>query len=625
MKKIKGKTHNKGIIVRHREPVNYPLMAVLAVLAGYVGFRVGGVMESGAGIEKLTNLDFLVTSKYIVFNMRTAAFAFCSALLAAGGLSLYVSKLHMTLKNEIYGSAEWGSPKDAMARRAGDGTSPEHNILMTNTEWFERKNGANRNTILLGRPGTGKSRYFFKPNILNAEGTIVITDPKGEILRDCGYSLLQKGYTIKALNIEEKFKSNHYNPFAYIKRKEPKPGSNEKGEIMEDDVMSLIDTIFKNTKGDMDTTSGDPFWEKAEMIFLQALFYYVLLSGEYSYEEQNFAAVLSLIEEATPDESGHSKLEGRFNEWEKRDPNNIGVHQWKLFMNSAGSPKTMSTIVLTASARLGPLNIKEVAELVSDDDMELDRMGKPGDEGRIAYFIITNPGDSAFNFIASIFYSQVFKVIDYNAKQNSGSCATPVDLYMDEWAQLGTIPRFVEQLAYVRGLNVGIVVGLQSLDQLKKKEKDSWQTVLDCCDYTLFLGSMSKDTLEYMVAMLGKQTYDSKSVTEGKNGSSNVSQVGRELATIDELRQMPKGKCILLASGLPPFYSDVFNLEKHPDYHDLYEPWKKGNPENDKKYYDHYSMCLKRRELLKKLSALAGVTFEDAKRKKKVIGSYTAI
>lgn len=620
------KTKNKGIIVKHREPVNYPLIAVLIALAAYGGFRVGGVIESDAGLEAIASPAFLISPKYLVVDGMTLISALFCGFLAAGALFVYEEHKYMTLRHDIYGSAEWGTPEDARPRRAGDGSMPEHNVLMTNTEWFERKNGANRNTILLGRPGTGKSRYFFKPNILNAEGTIVITDPKGEILRDCGHSLVDKGYTIKALNIEEKYKSNHYNPFAYIKRKSPPPGSppGTKGEIMEDDVMSLIDCIFKNTKGDMDSTSGDPFWEKAEMIFLQALFYYVLLSGKYDYEHQNFAAVLELIEMATPDENGHSALADKFDAWEKEDPNNIGIHQWKLFMNSAGSPKTMATIVLTASARLGPLNLKEVADLVSDDDMELDRMGKAGDEGKIAYFIITNPGDSAFNFIASIFYSQVFKVIDYNAKQNSGSCATPVDLYMDEWAQLGTIPRFVEQLAYVRGLNVGIVVGLQSLDQLKKKEKDAWQTALDCCDYTLFLGSMSKETLEYISSMLGKQTFDKANVTISKSGSTSYDTVGRELATVDELRQMPKGKCILLASGLPPFYSDVFDLEKHPDYHELYEPWKKGNPDNDAKYYDHYTMCIKKRDALHRLSEATGgkISFTEKKPAEKTPASY---
>lgn len=620
----------RGIIVKHREPVNYPLIISLIALAAYAGFRVGGILEDDAGLGLIASPAFLISSKHIVFSGLTVGLAAFCGFASAGALFVYEDHKQMTLKNDIYGSAEWGRPEDAKGRRYGDGTKPEHNILMTNTEWFERKNGANRNTILLGRPGTGKSRYFFKPNILNAEGTIVITDPKGEILRDCGHSLLVKGYTIKALNIEEKFKSNHYNPLAYIKRKDPPPGSPKgtKGEIMEDDVMSLIDCIFKNTKGDMDSTSGDPFWEKAEMIFLQALFYYVLLSGKYTYEQQNFAAILDLIEKATPDENtGQSELNALFDEWEQRDPTNIGIHQWKLFQNSAGSPKTMATIVLTASARLGPLNIKEVADLVSDDDMELDRMGKAGDEGKIAYFIITNPGDSAFNFIASIFYTQVFKIIDYNAKQNSGSCATPVDLYMDEWAQLGTIPRFVEQLAYVRGLNVGIVVGLQSLDQLKKKEKDAWQTALDCCDYTLFLGSMSKETLEYMSAMLGKQTFDKHSRNLGKQGGGTTDTVGRDLATVDELRQMPKGKCILLASGLPPFYSDVYDLEKHPDYGDLYEPWKKGNPDNDAKYYDHYTMGLKKHDALKKLTQATGglVTFHEEKAIKSVPYEYSVM
>lgn len=327
------------------------------------------------------------------------------------------------------------------------------------------------------------------------------------------------------------------------------------------------------------------------MIFLQALFYYVLLSGNYDVQDRNFKSVLELIAIAKPDEKGHSALNDKFEEWRKKDRYNIGIKQWDLFQNSAGSPKTMSTIILTASARLGSMNIQEIADLVETDDMELYRIGKPGNEGKIAYFVITKPGEGAFNFIANIFYSQVFKIIDYNASLNHGSLATPVDIYMDEWAQLGEIPRFVEQLAYVRGLNCGIVIGLQSLSQLKKVYKDAWETALDCCDYKILMGSESEETLKYFSSLMGKETIikASESLSKGPKGSHSQStdEIASDLATVDQLRRMEKGKCILLISGLNVFYSDMYDLSKHPLYKDLYEPWNKNDLENNKREYNH--------------------------------------
>lgn len=326
------------------------------------------------------------------------------------------------------------------------------------------------------------------------------------------------------------------------------------------------------------------------MIYLQALIYYVLFV--VPEEDRNFAKVLELIRLSEPDQqTGQSQLDALFDEWAERDPENIGVKQYKHFKVAASSPKMMSTIIMTATARLASLNIKEVSDLISSDDMELDRIGKPGKEGKVAYFIVTKPGDSAFNFIANILYSQIFKMIDLNASLNHGSLATPCDIYMDEWAQLGEIPRFVEQLAYVRGLNVGIVIGLQSLSQLKKVYKDSWETVLDCCDYILFLGSQSKETLEYITALIGKATVEVGNQTESHStkGSNSTSwqELGRELVTVDELARLEKGKCILKISGMQMFYSDLYDLKKHPNYGNLYEPWNKNDPKNAKREYDH--------------------------------------
>lgn len=277
------------------------------------------------------------------------------------------------------------------------------------------------------------------------------------MLRDCGYSLKKKGYTIKVLNLDDKSQSNHYNPYFYIKEAptfdEVLGITNPNHQIQEDDVMTLINTLMVNTKVEgIDNTTGDPFWIKAEMIYLQALFYYVI--GHYSKRHQNFTTTLNLIRQSNPDNSGVSALDKLFDDWAKKEPDAIGVKQYKHFKVAASAPKMMSTIIMVATARLAVFNIKEVAELTDTDDMELERIGMPIDNdspllrqinettgknignGKIAYFIITKPSDSTFNFLASMFYTQVFAMIDENAKRCGGSLATPLEIYMDEWAQL---------------------------------------------------------------------------------------------------------------------------------------------------------------------------------------------
>ncbi len=277
------------------------------------------------------------------------------------------------------------------------------------------------------------------------------------MLRDCGYSLKQKGYTIKVLNLDEKDKSNSYNPFMYIKESATFDDilevSEESYQIQEDDVMSLINTLMMNTKSEnIENTSGDPFWEKAEMIFLQSLFYYTI--RHYEKRHQNFTTILNLIRLSSPDNKGNSDLDILFDNWAKDEPDAIGVKQYKHFKVAASSPKMLSTIIMVATARLAAFNIKEIANLTETDDMELNRIGMPLDDdspllkeinkttgkniknGKIAYFIVTKPSDSTFNFLASLFYTQVFAMIDENAKLCGGSLPTSLEIYMDEWAQL---------------------------------------------------------------------------------------------------------------------------------------------------------------------------------------------
>lgn len=607
---------------------------LLFAVGGWSGLQLGTLAAENGG--KLS-LDVLSQSADRIFSltmprvtMQTLGYGFFLGVFAWMIWETLSSRQHRNLQQHAYGSAAWNDSDYTRKIRDKD---PSKNWIFTASEIVSMdmaKTGRNRNCCIIGRPGTGKSRYWLTPNILNAgDETLIVTDPKEELLKSLGQSLKMKGFDIRVLNLKSKWRSDHYNPLMYI-RKVPREalmldleGSDSREEelkrleeegrnIAEDDVMSMINAIMANTKSDtIDSNTGDPFWEKAEMVFLQALFYYVFFCKPKN--EQNMEIVLELIRMGEPDQKGISGLNRIFDEWAARDPNNIGVKQWKHFQISAKSPKMMSTIIMTASARLAPFNMAEIRNLVTDDTMELDRIGKPIDlkdedgrrkDGKVAYFIVTNPNDSTFNFMAALMYTQIFNMIDRNAEENGGALATPCNVWMDEFRQLGTIPRFLENWAYVRGLNCGITVILQSLSQFKKIYKDEWETGLDCCDYTLFLGSRSKETLEYMSSLLGKQTLavmnDSRTFARQGSTSKSWQVYGRELATIDELAEMPKGYGILQMSGAKPFYSKLYELEKDPMHRFMWEPWteNRGNrdpdfrktmewQENHERLYDH--------------------------------------
>lgn len=565
------------------------------LVASYYTLRVCSLTEMAGKFEfsQLTEaLDKLhIISTPVILNMKTITTSLFVGIFTWGIIQTVANQNKKNLQENTYGSAEWEDPKVIKPYCEKE---LEKNQIFTATEMFAKNmriSKRNRHLILIGRPGSGKSRYYFKVNLLNANGeTFVVTDPKGELVRDCGMSLINLGYDIRVLNLVDKSKSDHFNPLMYIKKiNKTIDNSKETQEwIAEDDVMTLINTIMLNTKSEtIESNTGDPFWEKAEMVFLQAIIYYIIFN--YEDKEKNFKTVLKLIRLAEPDKEGNSTLSRMFDVWAEKDPENIGVKQWKHFKVSASSPKMMSTIIMTASARLAPFNISEIESMTVDDTMELNRIGGKGDEGKIAYFIINSPNDSTFNFMASILYTQIFSIIDANASKNNGSLSTPVQIYCDEWAQLGVIPRYLENLAYVRGLNCGITTCLQSLSQLKKVYKDNWETALDCSDYVLFLGSRSKETLEYMSSMLGKKSWYKKSSgrTYSKQGSSsyNWDIVGRELAFVDELARMESGYGILLVAGMRPFYSKLYDLTKHPRYNELFESWNEKETIQNK--YDH--------------------------------------
>lgn len=594
------------MIIKRTPKKNYVIPIMIALLTFLIGVRITSlaayknqgkwsldIISEAADITNI-KIPFILNRKSIFTGFFMAAFSWMC-------YETVRSKNKKNMQENTYGSADWNSNE---AIKALQSKEYWENQIFTKTESISKDmsiSKLNRNIVVIGRPGTGKTRYMLKPNILSSNNeTLILTDPKGELLRDCGTALQNAGFEIKVLNLVEKWKSDGYNPFKYIKKlpkeawlldiNNDKSFSDElkddekKEHFAEDDVMSFIHKLMTSTKSDtIESQTGDPFWEKAEMVFLQAIFYYVIFN--YDLKDRNFKTVLELIRLGNPDKDGNSDLKLMFDAWGAKDPNNVGVKQWKHFILSASSPKMMATIILTAVGRLAPFNIGEVERLTSVDTIEIDRIGLPGSKGKVAYFIITEPGDNTFNFIANMAYTQIFNMIDYNAKQNGGTLATPCNIYMDEWAQLGEIPRFIEMWAYVRSLDVGITIFLQSLSQLKKMYKESWETALDCCDFVLFLGSRSKDTLEYMSTILGKQTLYKKSsgrtYSRQDSTSWNWDVVGRELATIDEISRMEKGKGILSIAGMQPFYSDLYDLSQHPRYDELFEPWIEKKGEKD--------------------------------------------
>lgn len=590
------------MLVKRERKVSKLIYVIPVVLSSMYTIRIYSLMKMNNTelewkyFETALNNIFDLSQPFIIDKQSLMA-AFLISVFVCALISTYLSSYKKNVQEETYGTAEWGSPIELKKMKD---KNYQDNVIVTKTEQFAKDpaiSHINRHFFILGRPGTGKTRNFLYPNILSATGSIVVTDPKGETLKATGKSLISLGYRIKVFNLDKKYESNHYNPFFYIK-KIPKVIYSMDGNIEEitdektlaqDDVMSLINLLFKATQSTtIKNNSSDPFWEKAEMIFLQSITYYMLF--RLPENEHTFTTLLELIRKATPsDENDNCELDKLFAKWKAVEPNHVGVKQYDHFKSARG--KMLRTIVMTAVARLASLNIEEVAYMTSSDELELDSLGMTGDQGKIAIFIITKPSDDAFNFIANLMYSQMFRLLDYNADKFNGYLPTPVDMYFDEFKQLGEIPRFAENLAYVRSFNVGFAIFLQSLSQIKEIYEKSWETVLDCCDTILFFGSNSDSTLQYMEDMIGSKTWYKKSTSKtfAKNGSNSKSYdvVGRKLAFKDEIGKMPAGKCIAKISNTEHnvFYSDVYDLSKHPRYKTLFEP--RNQKETIQNLYNH--------------------------------------
>jgi len=454
-----------------------------------------------------------------------------------------------------YGSARWGTAADIAPFMDKDFF---RNIPMTQTERITMdnrpknpKHARNKNILVIGGSGSGKTRFFCKPSLLQAHSSYVVTDPKGTLLPEVGAFLERQNYRIKCLNLINFKKSMHYNPLAYIRS--------------EKDILKLVNTLIVNTKGEGEKSSED-FWVKAERLFYTALIGYIWY--EAPMEEQNFLTLLELLnasEAREEDENFKSPVDVLFEDLEKKDPEHFAVRQYKKFKMAAG--KTLKSILISCAARLAPFDIKELRDLMAYDELELDTLG----DSKAALFVIISDTDSTFNFVAALMYSQLFNLLcDKADDYYGGRLPVHVRLILDEFANIGQIPQFEKLIATIRSREISAAIILQSQSQLKAIYKDNADTIIGNCDSTLFLGGKEKSTLKEISELLGKETIDSYNRSETRGGQSsfglNYQKLGKELMTQDELAVMDGGKCIFMLRGVRPFLSDKYDLTKHPNY-----------------------------------------------------------
>ena len=454
-----------------------------------------------------------------------------------------------------YGSARWGTPADIAPFVDEDFFN---NIPITQTERItmssrpkQPKYARNKNILVIGGSGSGKTRFFCKPSLLQCHSSYVVTDPKGTILNEVGRLLERKKYRIKSLNLINFKKSMKYNPLAYIRS--------------EKDILKLVNALIMNTKGEGDK-SGEDFWVKAERLYYSALIGYIWY--EATEDEKNFITLLDLInasEAREDDEEYQSPVDLLFADLEEKDPDHFAVKQYKKFKMAAG--KTLKSILISCGARLAPFDIKELRELMAYDELELDTLG----DSKAALFVIISDTDSTFNFVAALMYSQLFNLLCDKADDfYGGRLPVHVRLILDEFANIGQIPAFDKLIATIRSREISASIILQSQSQLKAIYKDSADTIVGNCDSTLFLGGKEKTTLKEISELLGKETIDSynRSENRGTQISHGLSyqKLGKELMTQDELAVMDGGKCIFMLRGVRPFFSDKYDLTRHPNY-----------------------------------------------------------
>ena len=450
-----------------------------------------------------------------------------------------------------HGSAEWGEKKDI---EIVEDKQEEKNKLFTHTEKMSintRKTFKNNNTLVIGGSGSGKTRFFVKPNIMQMNSSFVITDPKGELLSSCGKMLQDNGYEIKIFDLINFENSDNYNFFNYIRD--------------ERDILKLTNNIIMNTNSPQSKTAGD-FWEKAENALLQALFSYVFYEG--TEEEKNINTVMDLLrlsEVKEDDEDFQSPLDILFEELKQENPNHFAVKQYDIFKFAAG--KTAKSILISVGVRLAPFNINQIIDLVSKDTLELELLG----DRKTALFVIIPDSDVTLNFMPAIMFQQLFDVLFFRADHKyKGSLPFDVSFILDEFANTGQIPNFEVYISTMRSRKINVNIILQNLAQLKSLYKNSWETIIGNCDSLLFLGGKENSTLKYISEMIGKTTIDYRAISEtrGTNGSYSISNqlIARDLITAEEISLLAKDECILSIRGIKPFLSKKYDIEKHKNY-----------------------------------------------------------
>ena len=453
-----------------------------------------------------------------------------------------------------YGSARWGTPKDIEPFMA---PKFEDNIILTKTERLmmsnrpsDPKNARNKNVLIVGGSGSGKTRFWLKPNLLQCHSSYVITDPKGSIVVECGNALLKNGYKLKILNTINFSKSMHYNPFAYVHS--------------EKDILKLVTTLMTNTKGE--GSGGDPFWEKSERLLLTALIAY--LHYEAPVEEQNFATLLEMLntmQVLEDDEEYQNPVDLLFEELAKKKPNSFAGRQYKLYKLAAG--KTAKSILISCGARLAPFDIQELRDLTMYDELQLDTLG----DKRTALFLIMSDTDSTFNFLISMVYTQLFNLLCDKADDvYGGKLPIHVRCLIDECANIGQIPNLEKLVATIRSREISACLVLQARSQLKAIYKDNADTIVGNMDSQIFLGGSEPTTLKDLSEMLGKETIDAFNTSDTRGNSpsygTTFQKMGHELLSRDELAVLDGGKCILQLRGVRPFLSDKYDLTQHPNY-----------------------------------------------------------
>jgi len=464
-----------------------------------------------------------------------------------------------------YGSARWGTTKDIQPYMD---EKFQNNILLTQTERLTMngrpanpKYARNKNVLVIGGSGSGKTRFYVKPNLMQMHSSYCVTDPKGTIVVECGKMLEDNGYEIKILNTINFKKSMKYNPFAYLRS--------------EKDILKLVQTIIANTKGEGEK-AGEDFWVKAEKLYYTALIGYIFY--EAPREEKNFATLLDMIDASEvreDDETYMNPIDRLFEALEKKEPTHFAVKQYKKYKLAAG--KTAKSILISCGARLAPFDIRELRDLMSEDELELDTLG----DRKTALFVIISDTDDTFNFVVSIMYSQLFNLLcDKADDEYGGRLPVHVRCLLDEFANIGLIPKFEKLIATIRSREISASIILQAQSQLKAIYKDHADTIVGNCDSTLFLGGKEKTTLKELSETLGKETIDLYNTSETRSNANsyglNYQKTGKELMSQDEITVMDGSKCIFQLRGVRPFLSDKFDITKHKNYK-LLEDYDKKN------------------------------------------------